>query len=288
MSRALIFSDSKVVNLISTRFIPCAVRTGWYLAPEEKDFLKQIKHPGGTFRMYACTAGGKGLPLRAAKSKLDQFEAVLSSFQPESNLRITDLSETSRKLVTEPPPGTEVVYVVWNVLDGMDLLSLDKHPVYGKLQREAGFDRLWIRKDEAVSLAKGEFPESLKKRMFTKVNQVFFVPKPQQLDVTLNDGRLSGRVLAKEKSSDDGYQLDLLGFVESKRGKLSRFDMVAKGTWQSDRVSAYASNLAWAAKKHRPVTIAVSFTLADPGEALAKTPPHAVYVPEAMNGYLNP
>ena len=127
MSRALIFSDSKVVNLISTRFIPCAVRTGWYLAPEEKDFLKQIKHPGGTFRMYACTAGGKGLPLRAAKSKLDQFEAVLSSFQPESNLRITDLSETSRKLVTEPPPGTEVVYVVWNVLDGMDLLPLDKH-----------------------------------------------------------------------------------------------------------------------------------------------------------------
>ncbi len=54
------------------------------------------------------------------------------------------------------------------------------------------------------------------------------------------------------------------------------------------RVSAYASNLAWAAKKGEPVTIAVSFTLADPGDALAKTPPHSVYVPQALDGYLNP
>ena len=53
-------------------------------------------------------------------------------------------------------------------------------------------------------------------------------------------------------------------------------------------MSAYASNLAWAAKKGEPVTIAVSFTLADPGDALAKTPPHSVYVPQALDGYLNP
>jgi hypothetical protein len=286
MGRALILSDPKVVNLISTRFVPCAVRTGWYLAPEESKFLKQIEHPGGTFRMYACTAGGKGLPVSG--SNLAALETVLGKFKPEANPKVPALSEKSQDSVVEPPPGTEVLYVVWNVLDGLKLLPLEKHPAYGKLQREPGFDRLWIRKDEAQALTKGEFPESLKKRMFTKVNQIFFVPETKKLAVTLDKGRLSGVVHAETKSGKGGYQMDFLGFVETKAGKLTRFDMVAKGAWRNDQVSAYASNLAWASNKGQKVTVAVSFTLADPNDVLAKTPPSALNVPQAMAGYLNP
>ena len=56
MGRALIFSDPKVVDLVRTRFVACAVRTGWYLAPEEEEFLKQINHPGGTFVCVSLSA----------------------------------------------------------------------------------------------------------------------------------------------------------------------------------------------------------------------------------------
>ena len=288
MGRALIFSDPKVVELVRTQFVACAVRTGWYLAPEEKEFLKQINHPGGTFRMYACTAGGKGLPIVRSKSRLAELEAVLDNFEPEPKPKILALSAESESVEMRPPADTEVLYVVWNVLDGMELLPLDKHPVYGKLQREAGFDRLWVRKDEVQALARGEFPESLKKRMFTGVHQVFFLPEWKKLVVTIEDGRLSGSVHAQAESGKNGYQMDLLGAVETNQGKLTRFDMVAKGTWRNDQVSAYVSNLTWAGKGDREVTLAVSFTLADRNDLLAQTPPSAVNVPQAMDRYINP
>lgn len=288
MGRALIFSDPKVVDLVRTRFVACAVRTGWYLAPEEKEFLKQIKHPGGTFRMYACTAGGKGLPIPRSRSRQAELEAVLSRFKPEANPKIPALSAESRRSAMRPPAGTEVLYVVWNVVDGMELLPLDKNPAYGKLQREAGFDRLWVRKDEVQALAMGTFPESLKRRMFTGPHQVFFIPETKKLVVTLKNGRLSGTVRAQAKSGKNGYQMNFLGYVETNQSKLTRFDMVARGTWRNDQVSAYGSNLTWAGKRDREVTIAVSFTLADSSDVLAQTPPSAVNVPQAMARYINP
>lgn len=288
MGRAIIFNDPKVVDLVRTRFVACAVRTGWYLAPKEEEFLKQINHPGGTFRMYACTAGGKGLPIPRSKSRLAELEAVLSNFEPELKPKVPELSEESQSSAMRPPADTEVLYVVWNVLDGMELLPLDRNPVYGKLQREAGFDRLWVRKDEVQALARGEFPESLKKRMFTGVHQVFYLPEWKKLKVKLDNGRLSGTVHAQEQSGKNGYEMDFLGFVETNEGKLARFDMVAKGKWRNDQVSAYASNLTWAGERDREVVVAVSLTLADRNDVLAQTPPSAVNVPQAMERYINP
>ena len=128
-------------------------------------------------------------------------------------------------------------------------------------------DRLWILKDEASALANGTFPESLKSRIATwhLVDSITFdqnrAGTVRKFDFKLKNGRLTGSMhMATEKSHS--MKLDILGFIESKGGQVTRFDFVARGTRR--------------AHKGEPYPIAFAFSLADEKHVAFRVPPYPV------------
>src|SRR3989442_1695002 len=79
------------------------------------------------------------------------------------------------------------------------------------------------------ALTQGEFYESLKRRMLRTLSYVF-AGDVKSLDITLRNGRLTGTF-----QSDTGDTGTLQGFIESRHGKVTRFDVIAKGI--AERVS---------------------------------------------------
>ena len=50
----------------------------------------------------------------------------------------------------------------------------------------------------------------------------------KKIDLAIVDGRLTGSAHLKTASGDREFKADLLGFVESSGGEVTRFDVVAK------------------------------------------------------------
>jgi hypothetical protein len=142
-----------------------------------------------------------------------------------------------------------------------------------------GVDRLWVRKDEAEALARGVFPDSLRKRVLPHLTYTLAGGrdgKVKSFDLDLRDSRLTGSFQAV-----GGEPCRLGGFVDVKDGKVTRFDLVAKGlgTWVED--CGFSACLRMVPKGDR-VPVAVLFNLADPHDELARVPPHRA----KANGYL--
>jgi hypothetical protein len=135
-------------------------------------------------------------------------------------------------------------------------------------------DNLWIRKDEHEALVRGELPESLKRRIarFHLVDNTRGEPPNwdasdiRKLDLRLVDGKLTGSVELATKSGDRGYVADLLGFVETRDGRVVRLDMVAKGWYWGE-----GPFTAGAPKGRFP--LAVAFSLASGEEEADRVPP---------------
>lgn len=274
--------------MLTTRFIPCTLDTGWGMVPEEKQFFLDIKARPSTAAWHVCTAGGKGLSETiGARPSGSQLEAALGKFEPEDDPKIPALSAKSQSLLIKPPPGTLVLYMTWSVLGGHEK-SKSEH--LEMMRRSLGADRVWVRKDEAEALAKGVFPESLKQRMFTKSHLPFVVAvnkgAANQVELTFRQGRLAGVVQAATKDGNYGHDMDVLGFIEAKEGKITRFDVVAKGPWWSaTNPSNYAAGLNYAGDG-RKYPVAVTFTLADPNDLLAKASPAPIHVAAEVSAYL--
>jgi hypothetical protein len=103
-------------------------------------------------------------------------------------------------------------------------------------------DNLWIRKDEHQALVCGELLDSLKYRIakFHLIDNTRGEPQMwddadiRKLDLRLDGGKLTGTVQLENKSGDHGYYAQLLGFVESDKGRVVRLDIVAKGLYWGD------------------------------------------------------
>jgi hypothetical protein len=142
-----------------------------------------------------------------------------------------------------------------------------------------GVDRLWVRRVEAETLARGVFPESLRKRVLPHLTYTLAGGRDGKLksfDLDVREGRLTGSFQAV-----GGEPCRLGGFIDVKGGKVTRFDLVAKGrgTWVED--CGFSACLRMVPKGER-VPVAVLFSLADPHDELARVPPYRVN----HNGYL--
>jgi hypothetical protein len=140
-------------------------------------------------------------------------------------------------------------------------------------------DRLWVRKDEAEALARGTLPDSLRRRILPHLTYVLAGGKggkANRFDLNLRDGLLTGSF--RGETGDPGQ---LLGFVEARDGKLTRFDLLVKGTgtWVED--CGFSAGLRMV-PRGKTVPVAVLFSLADPRDELARVPPHRA----RHNGYL--
>jgi hypothetical protein len=170
------------------------------------------------------------------------------------------------------PEGGFVVTVTSRVLSGYEA-AVSKE--IGFFQNSLGRDVLWVRKDEHQALVRGELLDSLKRRlaMYNLIDNSRGEPHPwtaeeiRKIDLTLKDGVISGRVHLQNSSGDRSYACEIRGCVEAKDGKVTRFDLVAKGPARG------ASGCTEAAKPKGEFTLAVACRLASGHDEADKVMP---------------
>ena len=154
--------------------------------------------------------------------------------------------------------------------DGAQLVRIDAADGIGYRRADYQRDTLWILKDEARDLAAGRLPDRLLKRIvrFHALRLYTGSPVPWQtheiqgFETSLQSGtvRVSFHAERKPKGQGDVVSLrgSLLGYVEAKDGKLTRFDAALKAS----RLDLYMG------KRKPEVEQVMSFTLlAKPDEA---------------------
>ena len=275
---------------------------------EEARFVKgviaQIVGPDGGFPQghFCCTARGKSIG--GAKTRwwgpLDQYlQAALADYPKSKEEKVfsdPNPAEAEGEVygAVRLPEGAVVVDVMMKMVgDFQPPITVDMGHQEKVWRNGVGEDRLWIRKDEADQLAQGTFPESLKRRLadyhlfdLTRGQTGAKARWPhgtrQKVEVTLSEGRLKGKICLESPKGDQGYEADLLGFIEAKGGKLTRFDLLVKGWWHNDWWFEYCE-LKVPPKTKR--VLAVAFRLnEETGERRAFPPPGQAY--RGLNVYL--
>jgi hypothetical protein len=250
LDRASTFADPKIVSLLQTKFVPVAIDQ--FYQRQQKDaegnFYRTIATQGpwkdvdGTTQgFYIATADGKLLAFnnnRGPEPIKRLLEKSLRDFQPVAVSSIKP-GEADPRFARTPPQGGLVVRVTAKVLGGYEETDDEWQKIF---QSALSRDNLWIRKDEHQALVRGELLDSLKHRIaqFHLIDNTRGEPQMwddadiRKLDLRLDGGKLTGTVQLENKSGDLGYYAELLGFVESDKGRVVRLDIVAKGLYWGD------------------------------------------------------
>src|SRR5262245_36664406 len=229
-----VMGDPSVAKMLSERFVPVTLQNSRPLSAEDEKFWQGVPRIGnGTVLIGAATAGGT--PFTPAPNQgtapwdlVRWFKAILDAYKPETN---PALPAGNGNMLAKAPEGTLVLYVTLKVL-GLEKLADPYKDGLGNrpfMMRTTDVDRLWVRKDEADALVRGSFPESLKRRLAS--SHFVWAGGLKQLDLMYRDGRLTGSVESGTADGDQGFQAAIRGAVEAKNGRLTRFDVVAKGLW---------------------------------------------------------
>lgn len=233
-----------MVKLLSTSFIPVAVDQHVHrlLKDEEgKLFAQVLKQAGrglnGTSQgNYLFSPGGKLLAFANtadAGHVTKLIEKALKNFDPADTGGKPAQAKKTTLPHFEPPESGLVLEVTCKVLGGYE-----KGGKASKAAKEAiGYDHAWLRKDEAEALMRGELTESMKLRLvrYHLIDNTRGEPpiwrqdEVKKLELNLKDGKLTGTVHLETKDGQRGYKAKLFGLVETKNGKVVRFDLVAKG-----------------------------------------------------------
>lgn len=282
--RATAFNDPKVVKLLSKEFICVGIahNGAGRRKDAEGDFARKIIGSGGTLQgLHVINTAGELVGYVydfRPESVLAMLEKALQKFKPVDAPPL-DFAKKDMRFV--PPEGGLIVDVNTKVLDGHAAPKSKEGTIQYDMEKawksSMGREHLWIRQDEVAALVKGELPESLKKRIvrYHLVDDTRGTPTGwteddiKKVEITLVEGRLKGVVHLETKKGDRGYQADLLGFIQAKDGKVTRFDIVAHGQFWGE--GAHTPN---APKGRFP--LAIAFSLADPKDQLYKLVPDAV------------
>jgi len=268
-----------VVELLKTKFIPYALDNveNPNLTPAEREFLSAFDSGAKacTIGMTCYTADGRKLASGGgfeAGSVKTLIKKALSEFKPETvSATVPPRDEAAVSALRRPPEGGLILYVTWKLIGACaaEGNATTGNGTYDKLFQQAlGSDRLWVRKDEAAALAAGTFPESLKGRMMRNHVQYVMSKEAKSLDVAIKGGRIEGVV-----PMGDGKSADCLGFVDSKDGKVTRFELLVKGLGRRVEDHGFSACLS-VVPKDTPVPTALFFELADPKDGLAGVIPH--------------
>jgi hypothetical protein len=170
------------------------------------------------------------------------------------------------------PDGSQLVLVTSKVLEGYEAPENPRREIH---QQSLGRDHLYLSNEEVAALAGGDFPVSLKNKLPALLNDNtrgepgrWRNSEIRQLEVTLEDGRITGQARFESDSGDRGYRAALLGYVTSQDGVLTRFDLVVKGEYWGE--GRYTRN---APRGKFP--FAIAFRLSDGSEPYDTPPPGA-------------
>jgi hypothetical protein len=276
-----VFNDPEVVHLLSTKCVPVAATVRDAKRQDaEGEFFRKVTKPIPYLQSGACvfTPDGQMLGAGGAVDKegvLPLIQQALKKFKPPGKPYVLEppgeVDEKNHKIV-KPPEGALVVNCIMTYLAEPEE---SVHPRLVKLiPQTVGVDRLWILPDEAKLLAEGVFPARLKRRIsrWHLIDNRNFNRNPddcvKQFDIEFARGRLSGSFRTRfDSESPEGKkvanELELFGFIESKDGKITRFDVVGQG-------SRVAGN------SLRPYPVAFAFTLADEKHVAFRIPAYPV------------
>jgi hypothetical protein len=274
IAREAVLNNPEIVRLLREHFVCLAVDNAdnLNLTPADQEWLKDRGGRACTQGMAVFTAGGTLLGQGGGYQPgpvQRMLEDALAKFQPEPSVAVED---TGKDSIPRPPRDGLVLVVTWKILAGARAESspTSGDGVYDQVFLDSlGVDRLWVRKDEAASLVEGGFPESLRRRMAPHLDRV--LPGGLRDDLlTLRNGRLEGSYL-----SNGNDRADALGFIESRDGHVTRFDLIVRGLGVRATDHGFSAGLTIVPQGEK-VPVALSFMLADPKEDLSRTPPYHV------------
>ncbi|MFK7817160.1 MAG: hypothetical protein AB8G99_00455 [Planctomycetaceae bacterium] len=148
-------------------------------------------------------------------------------------------------------------------------------------------DNLWVSAEEHKALVNGEVPAQLRQRIarFHLVDNTRGEPsmwrKDEVIDCTIQvtDGTISGMAHLRTKDGSRVFKCQLAGKLEVKNGKVTRFDIVAKGLFRGE--GQYTRR---APKGDFP--LAIAFRLADMKDIADPIPPQGSR--GWVDGYMKP
>ena len=282
LDRESTFADPAIVKLLQTRFIPVAIDQAYQRRQKDNEgkFYQKIANQGprqvgrGTTQgLYAADASGRFLGFNNNRTPTRVLGMMRSALQKHRPVKAAALAKGTpdARYNPKPPNGGLVVRVTSKVLGGYEEPDNEFRRIY---QTSLGRDNLWIRADEHAALAKGQLPQSLLKRIArfhlldnTRGEPPMWEPNEiKKLEGTLRNGQLHATVHLRTAKGDRGYEAELLGRIETKGGKVTRLDVVAKGEFWGE--GTYTRR---APKGRFP--LAIAFTLADGKDAADTIPP---------------
>jgi hypothetical protein len=289
--RAKLNNDPELVKLLSTRFVPVAVDHEVERRKDaEGELYRKVAGKAVSNSVFAFDPCGKRLFQRLGGDIYQKYNpalaAVLEDYQP---------TKADAKSVSTGTDRDEHFYLVPS--DAVVVHVTSRMVREGKEwpgPQRWGRDNLWIRKDEVAALARGQLPESLKKRIarchlinttggHLTAGAMWKPEHVKRLEMKLADGRLTGAVdlegwvKGPARNDHSRYSVHLLGFVEVKDGKLTRFDVVAAGP--ACRVAGSGPGIETHGEIGVPYTLAIGFRLStdQDSDAQRRTPPAAVH-----------
>jgi hypothetical protein len=245
--RGSLFNDPEAVKILKTHFVPVAldepnVRNRKDAAGE---FFRKIAEqarpstlPANVEGKYACSPDGKLLAHtnHYFPERLRQvLREALDRFVPSEAAALPTGPVDSSYEWKAPPQGV-VASVTARVLGGY---GPSDDPWTRILQESLARNRLWLWKDETDALARGDLPDTVRRRIarFCLVDitrgssAAWEFEDVKHLELSLVGGRLTGSAHLETKSRDRGYVARILGFVDFREGRATRFDLVARGEY---------------------------------------------------------
>jgi hypothetical protein len=282
--RATAFNDPKVVELLKKEFVCVGIahNGAGRRKDAEGDFARKLIGKGGTLQgLHVINTKGDLVGYVydfRPQSVLTMLNKALKNFEAVEALPI-DFKEKDKRFVM--PEDGLVIVTTAKVLSGHDPVKAAKGTIQYDMENawktSMGREHLWVRQDEVKSLINGTLTDSLLQRIvrYHLVDNTRGTPtgwaasEIKKAEFTLDAGRIKGRVHLETTDGKRGYKAELLGFVEVKEGKVTRFDMVAHGEFWGQ--GTYTPG---APKGRFP--LAIAFTLAEANDPLYNLVPDAV------------
>ena len=285
LDRESTFADPKIIKTLQTQFVPVAIDQAYQRRQKdtEGDFYRKIASDGprnnfksGTTQgLYIAAPDGTflGYSNNRAPDRIKRLIAnSLKKFKPEKT-KIIESEKVDKRYNPKPPKNGLVVRVQAKVLDGYESTDNKWRRIF---QSALSRDNLWINASEHREIASRTIPKSVQERIarFHFIDNTRGEPpmwreaEIKNVKMNITNGKLTGSAHLETKDGKRGYHCQLLGIVETKNGKVTRFDFVAKGLfWGEGRYTKGAP------KGKFP--LAISFTLADGTDVADVVPPQA-------------
>jgi len=282
IDRESTFADPVIVKLLQTRFIPVAIDQAYQRRQKDNEgkFYQKIANQGprkvgrGTTQgLYTADAAGQLLAFtnnRGSQRVQRMIQTALAKHRPTKVGAIAKGMPDAR-YNPKLPKGGLVVRVTSKVLGGYEEPENEYRKIF---QQSLGRDNLWISASEHTALTKGQLPQSLLQRLarFHLVDNTRGEPpmwngnEIKKLEGKIENGQLRATAHLRTAKGDRGFEAELMGRIETKAGKVTRLDVVAKGEFWGE--GTYTRN---APKGRFPLAIAL--TLADGKDAADTIPP---------------